>query len=179
MPDISSLSDDELQKLLAQPHQSSLKSMSDDDLRRLLGPGSMTAGEQLGDLAKSGGIGLAQGTIAIPGMPGDIQRLSQQGGEWLGNKMGIAPVSDEIKQRREQTNLPTSADIQHAVEGVTGKFYEPKTVGGQYLRTIGGMAPASLFGGGGWASNLLRYGVAPAVVSESAARLPGVQGNVR
>ena len=54
----------------------------------------------------------------------------------------------------------------------TGPFYQPKTIVGDYAQTTGEFLPgALLMPGGGLARSALRYGVLPALTSETAGQL--------
>lgn len=65
---------------------------------------------------------------------------------------------------------PDAAQVQQAIENYTGKFYEPKTVPGQYASTIAEFAPAALMPGGGAAARVVNT-VVPALASETAGQL--------
>ena len=106
------------------------------------------------DVAKSAGVGLGKGAIGLAGLVGDLSNLGAKGIEhatnFVSDKLGV-----ERYQRPEQPsileNIPTSDSITKAVEGQTGKFYEPKTTAGKYARTVGEFLPASMVGPGGLA----------------------------
>lgn len=116
-------------------------------LQQHLGPQPSTAA----DVAKSGGVGIAKGAIGLAGAVGDITDLGAKGIEaasnFVSDKLGM-----ERYKRPEQSsmleNIPTSESITKAVEGQTGKFYEPKTTAGKYARTAGEFLPSSLLGPG-------------------------------
>ena len=65
---------------------------------------------------------------------------------------------------------PSSSDIRGLIEPVTGQFYQPQTVAGDYARTVGEFVPGML-APGGVARNAARYVVAPALASETAGQL--------
>ena len=72
---------------------------------------------------------------------------------------------------------PDAGQVQGAIEGVTGKFYEPQTIPGQYASTIAEFAPGALMPGGpagsvarAIAAKTLNT-VVPAVTSETAGQL--------
>jgi hypothetical protein len=121
---------------------------------------SMSAGEIAGDVAKSAGIGLAQGAIGIGTLPGNIEQLGRlginKGAELLGYE---APVSSG-------TFLPNYGDVKGEIEKHTGEFYKPKTVAGEYARTIGEFAPMAATGGAGVVGRVANV-VAPAFMSET------------
>lgn len=131
------------------------------------------AGEQpsqLADVAKAGASGLARGAIGLPGILGDVQEASR----WVGREVGFEPP------KRSILNLPTSQDIIGAASnaGVPGLDYQPQTAAGQYARTVGEFIPGALIGGGGTAkavaTNAVKFGVAPALVSETAGQAAGM-----
>lgn len=123
-----------------------------------------------GDVAKSAGVGLGKGLIGIGGMIGDLSDLGAKGIEtatnYVSDKLGVE------RYKRPETpsvlnNIPTSASITKSVEGVTGKFYEPKTTAGEYTRTVGEFIPAAAAGPGRMLTKLLS-GVMGGLGSEAA-----------
>lgn len=122
--------------------------------------GKMTAGDIGIDMAKSGGIGLAEGAIDLAGMPGNIRQGYSAATDYIGNKLGFRP--DQIEQfktaaqRVGQTipmvnavaSGPGSDAIKKRVEEQTGEFYKPQTVAGEYARTMGNMAAGAAVGPG-------------------------------
>lgn len=118
-------------------------------------------------LAKAGGVGLAKGVIGLAGLPGDLSELGARGLDratrFIGDKLGL-----DIPERPNQPNRFGAADIQGAVEGVTGEFRKPQTTAENYAQTIGEFAPAIV----GGPETLLMRGltrvVAPALGSEAA-----------
>jgi hypothetical protein len=125
------------------------------------------------DLAKSFGIGLAHGAIGLPAMFGDARELFASGAHRLADYIapGYGPaVGNAVSYgMRLMPNMggPTSAQIRGLIEPFTGRFYEPQTVAGDYLRTAGEFVPG-LAAPGGVAKNAARYVVAPALASEYA-----------
>jgi hypothetical protein len=125
------------------------------------------------DLAKSLSIGVAQGAIALPGMFGDARELLAQGAQKAADYIapGYAPrVGTAVSHGLSlfpPLSGPTSSDIRHTIERVTGPFYQPRTVAGDYLRTVGEFAPGML-APGGVVRNAGRYVVLPALASETA-----------
>lgn len=118
------------------------------------------------DVAKSAGIGLAQGGIGLATLPGNLEALGRLGIDKAAEFLGYGePVSREAV-------LPTAADAQGFIEKYTGPFYQPQTTAGEYARTIGEFAPLAAFGGpeAGLLSRAANV-VAPAVVSETAGQL--------
>jgi hypothetical protein len=137
------------------------------------------------DVAKSFGTGVARGTAALVGLPGDVQ----SGMDWLGRKAGSAifgedPARDaRVDAAFGKTRLfPTSAEVRQAASNVTGlTLPEPTTTAGKYAETVGEFVP-SVLGGRTLASlgeralpavgrtlaDLARYAAAPGVASEAA-----------
>lgn len=123
-------------------------------------PNDPTLGEVASDVAKSSGIGLAKGTIGIPGMVGDARNLGAHLSHWLVDKVTgkTTPFVDPVALMQQYPMLralpgfsglmeaPTSGDIQNAVEGVTGKFYEPKTKEGRFAQTVAEIVPSAALG---------------------------------
>lgn len=138
----------------------------------------MTGGEIAADVGKSAGIGAVKGGIGILGMLGDATDLGAKGIEgasnFISDKLGI-----DRYQRPEKPSIlekiPTSESIQRGVEKRTGEFYKPKTIAGEYAQTTGefaaGAALGPMNGTRAVAGRILRYGVAPAVTSETAGQL--------
>jgi hypothetical protein len=145
----------------------------------------------LPDLAKSAGIGLAKGAASVPGFPGDLQALARRfsPGEYLWNMFSEAhPEAAQwlteiaaankakyghLMERGDipgNVTLPSSADIQHAVEQGTGQeWYEPKTQWGKRAETVTSFIPQALATGGeGVVANVLKGAVAPGVASQAA-----------
>lgn len=122
------------------------------------------------DVAKSLGVGAAEGAVGIAAFPGDIGSLMSQGSNWALQKLGfISPESAAANAALASKFLPpTSADIIRRIQGVTGKFYEPQTTAGEYARTIGQFLPGAIGGPEGVAGRLLARSVVPAIASETA-----------
>lgn len=147
------------------------------------------------DVAKSGGIGLVKGGIGLVGMPGDLAEIAKRGADWVGSKLPSvpSPAPDSTLGRLSQFlrdesaksakfyhgsgDLPgsyqplTGAQIQKSVEGVTGDFYTPKTVAGEYAQTAGEFAPALIGGPELIGAKLATRVAIPAAVSETAGQL--------
>jgi hypothetical protein len=112
------------------------------------------------DLAKSAGIGVAEGGISLAGMPGDIRSMYSGATDFIGSKLGASPQSiDRFKNIAQQVGQvipgvnavasgPSSADIKSKVEEHTGKFYEPQSQAGKYARAIGQNAVSAAVPGG-------------------------------
>ncbi len=125
------------------------------------------AGQDTGvveDVAKSAGIGLAQGALGLATLPGTIEYLGRAGIDKVGRGLGYDP------KLSERTFLPTFGDVKSGVEQYTGPFYKPKTVFGEYARTAGEFAPLAFLGPGGAAARAVNV-AAPAIASETAGQV--------
>ena len=126
---------------------------------------TMGADDIAADAAKSFGIGLAQGGIGLATTPGNLEYLGRAGIDAAARGLGY-----EDPQLSSNTFLPTYNDAKGTVEKYTGEFYKPKSVVGEYARTVGEFAPMAALGGGGAIARAANV-VAPAVVSETAGQL--------
>lgn len=116
----------------------------------------------LEDAAKSAGAGLARGVMGLAGLPGNLETLGRVGINAAAGSLGASgPVV------KGAAVLPTSTDIEHAAEPITGTLYKPRTTLGRYAGAIGEFAPGALFPGG-LAQRVLGNVVGPAVASETA-----------
>ena len=121
------------------------------------------------DVTKSAGTGLLKGAIGLAGLPGGIRSAMTSAGDWVGDKLGLKPLTPEQKSTLAgKLPLPTSADITAAVKPVTGELYEPQTRAGRYAQTIGEFAPAALAGPGGLLRRLTTQAAIPGGASEAA-----------
>jgi hypothetical protein len=126
-----------------------------------------------GDVAKSLGTGVTKGVIGLPGLAGDIAELGGAGIDWAAKKF----MSPEQFARYQEANagrenpLPTSADIVHGVEKVTGQFHEPETTAGRYAQTVGEFLPAVVGGPESIGTRLATRVAVPAIASETAGEL--------
>lgn len=118
------------------------------------------------DVAKSAGIGLAQGAIGLGTLPGNIEQLGRMGINKLGDLAGA-----EGNVVDPQSVLPNYGDVKAGIERkFTGDFYEPKTTAGEYARTGGEFASLAVGGPAGFLNRAARVAV-PAVASETAGQL--------
>lgn len=133
-------------------------------------PPTMSTGDVAADVAKSGGIGLVKGGIGIAGMPGDLSNAlakgSQFASDYIAGKLGIDPGP-----RATAALLPTAASLQKHVESVTGDFYQPKTVAGEYAQTAGEFAPALIGGPETLGAKLVSRVAVPTIASETAGQI--------
>lgn len=134
------------------------------------------------DVAKSAGIGAVKGGIGTVGAGGDVRDLLSHGVDYAAEYFGIAPekvgqfksvfgqIAKQTATGRVLANAPTSGDIQKKIEGVTGEFYKPKTLAGEYAQTAGEFLPAAVGGLGGVIARSARV-LVPAATSETAGQL--------
>lgn len=122
-----------------------------------------------GEIGKDIGLSSAQGFLSgvegLIGLPGDAQSLLGAGASWGAGKLGFSPEVQEGAKSLGLPQLPTTPDVNRAVESVIGPKYQPETDWGRYARTIGEFAPAAAAGPGG----LVRKGamaILPALVTE-------------
>jgi hypothetical protein len=90
--------------------------------------------------------GLQRGTTGLVGLLGDAKMAMDAGGEWIGNKLGLPPLPEDVKRANAAAAFspPTTEDVRGAVIPHTGAFYEPKTRAGKYASTFGEFAPAAV-----------------------------------
>jgi hypothetical protein len=137
-----------------------------------------SAGEILGDAAKSFGVGMGRFGVQSAGLLGDAREMLANGAQRAADYLvpGAAPnagskVSDFLASYPLLAG-PTSSQLRSAVESYTGPFYQPKTIVGDYAQTAGEFVPgALLMPGGSLATNAIRYGLLPALSSETAGQL--------
>ena len=120
------------------------------------------------DIAKGAAGGLGRGLTGLAGLPGDISEYGARGIDWATRKVGGA-LGVDVKPREARDPSYGSAAARRTVEGVTGPFYEPKTVPGQYASTIAEFAPGALIPG----STAARVAntVIPGALSETAGQV--------
>lgn len=127
------------------------------------------------DVGKGLVSGIGKGATYLAGLPGDAAKLMEAGGEWVGNKMGLKPLPEDVKQQLHSSQPFSSGEIQKGIEGVTGEFYEPQTTPGKYAHTAGEFVPGAAMGplsaGRSLLGNLMRYAAVPAIASETAGQL--------
>lgn len=143
-----------------------------------------------GGLAKQAGIGIAKGAIGLAGLPGDVAALLKKGADYVADKLPSLPDTGLVKFLRDEsakTNakttlgasgdlpgsyaLPTSQDIQGAIEGITGPFRKPQSQAEADVETAGEFLPAALGGAGGLARRIVMQDALPAAASITAGRL--------
>ena len=138
-------------------------------------------GPQMLDAAKSAGVGLGEGGIEFATAGGDVRNLAFGAQDWLAGKVSpefqqtvrkIRPTAEKaVEWMLPQLSGPTSDQAKKFVaDNVTGEFYEPQTVAGQYLHTGARFAP-NMINPGTAGRNLVAGVVAPALASETAGQL--------
>lgn len=120
------------------------------------------------DIAKSGGIGIAQGVLGVGSMPGNLEYLARAGIDYGAQALGY----DNPNTMSGQI-LPTYSDYKADVERRIGtEFYEPRTTAGKYMRTAGEFAvPFGVAGRGLSAAQRTVRTLVPATVSETAGQM--------
>lgn len=185
MSDLGSLSDDQLKALYQQP---SLSSLSDDQLKALhqqSQPKDWSV--QPGDIATGAGVGLAEGTMGLAGLPGDAGSLISSGVDALGRKFGVDPEKVAAFKRGAvnlgmssaltagPTNMlangPTSSQIKNFTQSFTGELPQPTSEYGKIAKTVGEFVPNVIGGPEAIATKLLTRVAAPTIGSEVAGRL--------
>jgi hypothetical protein len=131
---------------------------------------TMNVGDVASDVAKSAGIGVVKSGVGLAGLPGDLSEFGARGidraTKFIGGKLGI-----DVADRSDRAPTYGSGDIRKGIEGVTGEFYKPKTMAGEYAQTVGEFVPGMLGGPGGIARRAVTQVLSPAIVSETAGQL--------
>lgn len=141
------------------------------------------------DVAKAAPSAFARGTADLVGLPGTIGGALQGGMDWAMRKGYEGVTGEEPSPQGGMMerffagptpeaeaamigggNLLSGQNLKAGLSTITGGAtdYEPKTTPGEYVRTGAEFLPGALAFGGGTVANALRYGAAPAVVSETA-----------
>lgn len=135
-------------------------------------PPAAGAAPQMGaveDIARSAATGLGEGATQSVGLLGDLQSGFDQFGAWVGDALGLPPLSEAAKAGFAAGRAPTTADIERAT-GFDQIKHEPQTTAGEFTRTAASFAgPAAVAGlGKGAVRTAVKYGVVPGVASEAA-----------
>lgn len=132
----------------------------------VIGSGAVdTPGERAGELIRGAGTGFMRGSAQLAGLPGTIGDLLNTGAVNAANAL----FGTDLQTTQEVTGasgLLSGQNIQDALAAATGGASEFRAPGvaGDYAATIGEFLPGAL----GGPSTMLRYGLAPAVASETA-----------
>jgi hypothetical protein len=176
-PQYSDMSDADLAGAL---HKKFYSDMPEADFMTKIGMSAPVAEPSVdigADALKSGGIGIAKGAIGLGGLPGDIRSLASSATDYVGGKLGVSPETIAALKRNVATATPisaalsvapTSQQIQSGVESVTGEFYKPQSLAGEYAQTVGEFLPGAVAGPGGIARRAVGQVLAPALTSETA-----------
>ena len=141
------------------------------------------------DIVKGAGSGLVSGAIGMASIP----RLVEDVGKWtlnrIGNLAGIegdavpegvrvptpASLAGALLTGKAPVMMPGFQDIKGKVQETTGyKLYEPKTVPGEYAKTVSEFVPSMVMPGGAAGNLATRVGMnvlAPAVAAETAGQM--------
>ncbi|MGN7962189.1 hypothetical protein [Brucella sp. 22210] len=125
----------------------------------------------MGDAFSSFAAGVGRGAADLAGLPGTVSDLLNAGGEWAMSQFGL-PTRSQVMQQQgiESTGNPLSGEnFREGLSAITGGAtdYQPQTTVGEYARTVGEFVPGAMVAGANL-PNVLRFGVAPAVASETA-----------
>lgn len=124
-------------------------------------------GDALADVGKSIVSKGAEGLIGLAGMPGDLVELGARGLDRATRGIGSL-VGADIAPRADQEATLGSGQIKHAIEGMTGKFYEPQTTAGKYAGSVAEMLPAMIGGPESLATKFATRALVPGLASEGA-----------
>ena len=151
--------------------------------RRAAAAPEMSLSEKGMDVLKGVGSGLVKGVTGLAGSLGDAQRMTGDvlalGAEKLGLSPEIQAGARFVGERMAlpgMGKMPTSEAFRKPIAETFGPLPEAKTLPGQIAERFGEYAPAAIAGPG----SLIRKGAmaaAPAVASEIAGRIPGVEGS--
>lgn len=133
------------------------------------------------DITRSLPAGFNRGIAGIAGLPGDLMRMSHQGGQFVERKLrGETPEQYSARQQRGESylsassetpiTLPGSQQTTQAMESVLGPQHKPQTMPGRYAHTVGEYAPGA-FGPGSAARNIVGGVLIPAATAQTAHEL--------
>jgi len=135
------------------------------------------------DVLRGAGTGLVKGGTSLLGGIGDAQQMAGDVLGWGAEKMGFSPeVQSAAKSVGRRIafpgmgNMPTGQMLREPIEKAFGPLPQAKTLPGQIAERIGEFVPAAI-GGPGTIGRKVAMTVAPAVTSELAGRIPGVEGS--
>jgi len=131
-------------------------------LQSHLGTPASSEGSSVGGVAKSLGVGLAQGVIGLAGLPGDLYHA------------GLRAAGDNLTS---ESSYGSNA-IQKGVEQYTGDFYKPHGTAEDNASKIGQFAPAIVGGPESIGAKILTRAVAPAIASEAGGAIAGPYGEL-
>lgn len=190
MPDFTFTSPDNKQYTVSGP-DGATKEQAFQILQSQLGasqPPAMSGKDQAIDIAKGAGSGLAEGTMSLAGMPGDIGSLMGQGVDYLGSKVA-AP--DKVAQFKAMAkgylagnpltagpaamfqSAPTTQQIGDFVKTNVGELPQPETTAGKITQTAASFVPSMIGGPESLATKALTRVIAPTIGTEAAGALSG------
>jgi hypothetical protein len=121
---------------------------------------------KLTDVAKSAAIGVPSAAIGAAGAAGGARGLASAATDYVGDAIGASPekvqtfkgvvskLAPMLPGGMVLRDAPDSDTIQKAVEGYTGKFYEPKTTEGKYAKSVSENVTGALIGPGGLSTKI-------------------------
>lgn len=116
------------------------------------------------DVLRSTATGAGEGLTQSAGLLGDVQGVADSVGTWIGDQLGLKPLTPEQSAGFQADNAPTTAAIESAT-GFDQHKHTPQTTAGKFARTAASFAaPAGIAGKGVKAA--VKYGVVPGLVSE-------------
>lgn len=115
------------------------------------------------DVGRSAATGLGEGVTGSVGLLGDVQSLADDFGTWIGDKLGLKPLTTEQQAGFKAGRAPTTAAIEQTV-GFDKMKHTPQTTAGEYARTAGQFVPGFALGG----AKGVATGVAAGLGSEAA-----------
>lgn len=129
------------------------------------------------DMARSGATGLRQGLEGTAGLFGDANVRQQELAQWAAEKLGAGEKTQSIVGAiaRRLSPFPfaqSTAEIEKNItKPIAGEHYQPKTMAGEYSRTVGQFAPGIVGGEGSLAARAVNQVVLPALASETAGQM--------
>jgi hypothetical protein len=135
------------------------------------------------DVLKGGATGLVKGATSLAGGIGDAQKMTGDVLGWGAGKLGFSPEVQQAATSVGQKlafpgmgNLPTSEMLRQPIEAAVGPLPKAKSLTGQIVERVGEFVPAAI-GGPGTLGRRAAMATVPAVASELAGRIPGVEGS--
>lgn len=135
------------------------------------------------DVLRGGASGLVKGATSLAGGIGDAQKMTGDVLGWGAEKLGFSPevqkAATSVGQRLAfpgMGNLPTSEMLRQPIEAAVGPLPKPQSLTGQIVERVGEFVPAAI-AGPGTLGRKAAMATVPAVSSELAGRIPGVEGS--
>lgn len=122
------------------------------------------------DVLRSAATGAGEGVAQSVGLIGDVTSGADMLGEWVGDQLGLEPLSPDQKETMKRPmglpdiTPPTTAEVE-AATGLDQVKHEPQTTAGEYARTVAQFATPTAVGG---VRSALKYGAVPGLASETA-----------